>query len=59
MSGDLGTALSEPADLLLVATTSFLSEVVADVRAGIERGLNVITTAEEAAFPWFIDDRSG
>lgn len=55
VSGDLGTALSEPADLLLVATTSFLSEVAADVRAGIERGLNVITTAEEAAFPWIID----
>ena len=25
------------------------------MRAGIERGLNVITTAEEAAFPWIID----
>ena len=55
VSGDLGTALSEPADLLLVATTSFLGEVAADVRAGLERGLNVITTAEEAAFPWIID----
>ena len=55
VGGDLGTALSEPADLLLVATTSFLGEVAADVRAGLERGLNVITTAEEAAFPWIID----
>ena len=55
VSGDLDTALREPADLLLVATTSFLGEVAADVRAGLERGLNVITTAEEAAFPWIID----
>ena len=55
VGGGLGTALSEPADLLLVATTSFLAEVAADVRAGLERGLNVITTAEEAAFPWIID----
>ena len=55
VAGDLGTALREPADLLLVATTSFLGEVAADVRAGLERGLNVITTAEEAAFPWIID----
>ncbi len=55
VAGDLGTALGEPADLLLVATTSFLGEVAADVRAGLERGLNVITTAEEAAFPWIID----
>lgn len=55
VSGDLDTALREPADLLLVATTSFLAQVAADVRAGIERGLHVITTAEEAAFPWIID----
>ena len=55
VSGDLGTALRVPADLLLVATTSFLHEVATDVRAGVEAGLNVITTAEEAAFPWIID----
>ena len=55
VSGDRAAALDEPADLLLVATTSFLAEVAPDVRAGIERGLNVITTAEEAAFPWIID----
>ncbi len=48
-------ALAEPADLLLVATTSFLREVEGDLRAGVERGLNVITTAEEAAFPWLTD----
>lgn len=55
VSGDLETALREPADLLLVATTSFLREVAGDVRRGIEHGLHVITTAEEAAFPWIID----
>lgn len=55
VSGDLQTALREPADLLLVATTSFLREVAGDVRRGVEHGLHVITTAEEAAFPWIID----
>ena len=55
VSGDLETALREPADLLLVATTSFLREVAGDVRRGVEHGLQVITTAEEAAFPWIID----
>lgn len=55
VSGGLETALREPADLLLVATTSFLREVAGDVRRGIERGLHVITTAEEAAFPWIVD----
>ena len=55
VSAGLDAALRVPADLLLVATTSFLSEVAGDVRRGIECGLNVITTAEEAAYPWIID----
>ena len=55
VSGDRTAALSEPADVLVVATTSFLRDVAGDVRAGIERGMNVMTTAEEAAFPWLID----
>jgi hypothetical protein len=54
---DRQAALAEPADLLLVATTSFLHEVEPDLRAGVEHGLNVITTAEEAAFPWLTDAR--
>ena len=52
---DRDVALSRPADLLLVATTSFLHAVADDLRTGVEHGLNVITTAEEAAFPWFTD----
>jgi hypothetical protein len=50
-------ALAQPADVLVVATTSFLKEVAGDVRAGVEHGLNVVTTAEEAAFPWLTDER--
>ena len=54
---DREVALKQPADVLVVATTSFLKEVAADLRLGIEHGLNVITTAEEAAFPWLIDEQ--
>ncbi len=54
---DRAEALAVPADLLLIATTSFLAQVAGDIRAGLERGLNVITTAEEAAFPWLTDAR--
>ena len=54
---DRDAALAQPADLLLVATTSFLREVEGDLRAGLDHGLNVITTAEEAAFPWLTDER--
>ena len=45
----------QDADLLLIATTSFLGEVAEDILHGIECGLNVITTAEEAAYPWSTD----
>lgn len=55
LATDRETALSAPADLLLVATTSFLRMVADDLNAGLAHGLDVITTAEEAAFPWIID----
>ena len=48
-------ALEGDGNLLLVATTSFLRDVADDIRAGIARGMCVVTTAEEAAFPWVID----
>ena len=53
---DRQRAFEPPADVLLVATTSFLRAVAGDIRAGIERGLNVITTAEEAAYPGSTDE---
>ena len=53
---DRGAALEQDADLLLVATTSFLKVVAGDLRAGIDRGLNAVTTAEEASFPWLVDE---
>ena len=55
ITNDRETALACPADLLLVATTSFLRVVADDLRAGLAHGLDVITTAEEAAFPWSVD----
>ncbi len=55
VESDRNKALAQPADVLVVATTSFLKEVAGDLRAGVERRLNVITTAEEASFPWLAD----
>lgn len=55
IAGDRAAALEQPAEVLVVATTSFLKEVAGDLEAGIARGINVITTAEEAAFPWLTD----
>jgi hypothetical protein len=48
-------ALRGGADLVVIATTSFLAAIADDVRDAIESGSNVITTAEEAAFPWAND----
>jgi len=49
------TALTGGADVVVIATTSFLADVADDIRAALEAGSNVITTAEEAAYPWAND----
>jgi 2,4-diaminopentanoate dehydrogenase len=53
---DRATALATPADLLLVATTSFLRDVAGEIEAGVDAGLDVMCTAEEMAFPWAVDE---
>ena len=57
ISTDRQHVLAQKADLLLIATTSFLRDVAVDIRDGIDHGLNVITTAEEAAYPWSTDEQ--
>ncbi len=48
-------ALGGGADVVVIATTSFLAEIAADVRMAVEAGSNVLTSAEEAAYPWATD----
>ena len=48
-------ALRSGADVVVIATTSFLADVADDVRDAVDSGSNVITTAEEAAYPWAND----
>ena len=48
-------ALRSGADVVVIATTSFLAAVADDIRDAIDAGSNVITTAEEAAYPWAND----
>ena len=45
-------ALTSGADVVVIATTSFLAEIADDIRVAVEAGSHVITTAEEAAQPW-------
>jgi hypothetical protein len=60
----LGIAVAAgPADVLaarpsvvLIATTSFLADVAADVEAVVRAGANALCTAEEAACPWAVDE---
>jgi len=49
-------ALASGADVVIIATTSFLADVAPDIRTAVEAGSNVITSAEEAAYPWAVDD---
>ena len=48
---DRSVALTSGADVVVIATASFLTDIIPDVRQAIESGSNVITTAEEAAYP--------
>jgi 4-hydroxy-tetrahydrodipicolinate reductase len=52
---DRTAALRSGADVVVIATTSFLREIADDVLTAVEAGSNVITTAEEAAYPWAND----
>lgn len=52
---DRASALAVPADVLLIATTSFIAEVADDIAAGVAAGLNVMCTAEEMGYAWAID----
>lgn len=49
-------ALAVAADIVVIATTSFLRDVAPDIRAAVEHERNVICTAEEMAYPWLIDE---
>ena len=51
----LDEALEIPSDVLVLATASHLEDVVDDIRTGVEAGRNVVTTSEEALFPWAND----
>lgn len=48
-------ALTAGADVVIIATTTRLADVAADVEAAVEAGSNVLVSAEEAAFPFVVD----
>lgn len=51
-------ALRSGADVVVIATTSFLRDVGPDIELAVGCGSNVITSAEEAAYPWAVDAAS-
>ena len=55
VTGSLDRALEGSPDIVVIATTSFLDDVLPVVTACVKRGCNVVCTAEEMAFPWAID----
>ena len=48
--------LQAGADVVVIATTSFLRDVAPDIRLAVQSGSNVIVSAEEAAYPWAVDE---
>jgi hypothetical protein len=55
ITSDRHRALLVPADVAVIATTSFLRDLAEDIRAAVRSGLNVICTGEEMLFPWIVD----
>jgi 2,4-diaminopentanoate dehydrogenase len=56
ISDGLADVLAARPDIALIATTSFLSDVAADIEAVVRVGVNALCTAEEAACPWAVDE---
>jgi len=52
---DREQAVASRADVVVIATTSFLAAVADDIRTSVVHGSNVIVSAEEAAYPWAVD----
>ena len=48
-------ALTSGADLVLIATTTRLRDVIDDVRLAVASGSNVLVSAEESANPWLVN----
>jgi 4-hydroxy-tetrahydrodipicolinate reductase len=48
--------LTSGADVVVIATTTRLTDVTADIRSAVRAGSNVVVSAEEAAYPWAVDD---
>lgn len=53
---DVELALSSGADVVIIATTTRLIDVADQIRVAVTHGSNVIVSAEEAAYPWVVDE---
>ncbi len=49
------TLLTSGADVVVIATTTLLADVLGDIETAVLAGSNVMVSSEEAAFPWNVD----
>ncbi len=47
--------LSSGADVVVIATTTLLVDVLDDIETAVRAGSNVMVSSEEASFPWTVD----
>ena len=52
VTDDPDTAFARAPDVALICTSSFAKDVFPRIKFALEKGANVITIAEEMAFPW-------
>ncbi len=53
VSGDPGEALDRGADVAVLSVNSYMDDHAEHIEACVVRGINVVTIAEEAFFPWW------
>jgi hypothetical protein len=53
---DPAKALAREPDLAIICTASFVKDVFPHIKSALEYGANVITIAEEMAYPWAADN---
>ncbi len=52
ISSDIDSLLNKEVDVLFIATDSYTSKSFPKIKKGLENGINVISTAEEMAYPY-------
>ncbi|MGE5580768.1 MAG: 2,4-diaminopentanoate dehydrogenase [Bacillota bacterium] len=55
VTSNLDDAFAAKPDIVVIATSSFVTDVFPHITSALEHGCNVVTIAEEMAYPWAVE----